>query len=108
MAFSFELKLAISSELYGAISAGPEQLVERRFCTPNVAGSSPVTSSTTVYLWHLLSFLAVQNCHHKEFVLEIVYDLFVRSRFKNGVVKPSTVTKDISIVSRWHLYVVLV
>lgn len=25
MAFSFELKLAISSELYGAISAGPEQ-----------------------------------------------------------------------------------
>ena len=24
MAFSFELKLAISSELYGAISAGPE------------------------------------------------------------------------------------
>lgn len=27
MAFSFELKLAISSELYGAISAGPEQVV---------------------------------------------------------------------------------
>ena len=27
MAFSFELKLAISSELYGAISAGPEQLL---------------------------------------------------------------------------------
>lgn len=26
MAFSFELKLAIFSELYGAISAGPEQL----------------------------------------------------------------------------------
>ena len=26
MAFSFELKLAISSELYGAISAGPEQI----------------------------------------------------------------------------------
>ena len=25
MAFSFELKLAISSELFGAISAGPEQ-----------------------------------------------------------------------------------
>ena len=25
MAFSFELKLAIFSELYGAISAGPEQ-----------------------------------------------------------------------------------
>ena len=27
MAFSFELKLAISSELYGAISAGPEQSI---------------------------------------------------------------------------------
>lgn len=26
MAFSFELGLVISSELYGAISAGPEQL----------------------------------------------------------------------------------
>ena len=30
MAFSFELKLAISSELYGAISAGPEQQI----CAP--------------------------------------------------------------------------
>lgn len=29
MAFSFELKLAISSELYGAISAGPEQRFEQ-------------------------------------------------------------------------------
>lgn len=30
MAFSFELKLAISSELYGAISAGPEQAHYKR------------------------------------------------------------------------------
>lgn len=30
MAFSFELKLAIFSELYGAISAGPEHYLSRR------------------------------------------------------------------------------
>ena len=29
MAFSFELKLAISSELYGAISAGPEHRLKK-------------------------------------------------------------------------------
>ena len=33
MAFSFELKLAIFSELYGAISAGPEQQIDSRHNT---------------------------------------------------------------------------
>ena len=41
MAFSFELKLAISSELYGAISAGPEQGSSLRKGGAGAAGRRP-------------------------------------------------------------------
>lgn len=43
MAFSFELKLAISSELYGAISAGPEHRAKET--TTDTRGTATTTGS---------------------------------------------------------------